>query len=122
MKNSSLYLMDCYVAGRQYYDVDEVWNELEIRTQLRLERDFQNLYDPNAVAIMYDKKIDDGDGGVFVESFQLGFIPKDHNEFIAKFLEMGWNHLFKCRISKKTPDAHYENQLRITIKIIRNDD
>ena len=38
-----------------------------------------------------------------------------------KLLEMGWKNIFECRISKINPDAHYENQIRLTIRIVRND-
>jgi hypothetical protein len=36
-------------------------------------------------------------------------------------LEMGWEDIFECRISKINPDAHYENQIRLTIRIVRNE-
>ena len=45
----------------------------------------------------------------------------DENEEIAQLLEMGWNDVFECRISKINPDAHYENQIRLTIRIKRNE-
>ena len=41
---------------------------------------------------------------------------------IASMLEMGWNKLFECRICKINADAHYENQIRLSIKILRNNE
>lgn len=38
-----------------------------------------------------------------------------------ELLEMGWNDVFECRISKINPDAHYENQIRLTIRIKINE-
>ena len=34
-----LLFMECHLAGRQYHDVDEVWDRLKVGTKLRLERD-----------------------------------------------------------------------------------
>lgn len=34
-----LFIMECHLAGRQYHDVDEVWDRLKVGTKLRLERD-----------------------------------------------------------------------------------
>lgn len=33
------FLWKCHLAGRQYHDVDEVWDRLQVGTKLRLERD-----------------------------------------------------------------------------------
>ena len=108
-----------HLAGRQYHDVDEVWDELHVGTLLNLERDLENRYDNNAVAVIYNKGIDVDSGER--NDFLLGYIPADENEEIAQLLEMGWNDIFECRISKINPDAHYENQIRLTIKIKRKE-
>lgn len=131
-KAKKLYFKECHLAGRQYHDVDEVWSDLEIGTLLRLERDYNNRYDSHAVAVMFDKiendtigeedaECDEDVDESTAEEFLLGYIPSGENEFIAKMLEMGWNNVFECRISKKNPEAHYENQIRLTIRIKRNE-
>jgi hypothetical protein len=118
MKAKKLFFKECNLAGRQYHDVDEVWEELRVGTCLSLERDLDNRYDKNAVAVVYrDVDVDTG----IVEEYLLGYIPSDENETIAKLLEMGWDKIFECRISKINPEAHYENQIRLTIKIVRNE-
>lgn len=106
-----LYFMDCHLAGRMYHDADEVWNDLKVGTILKLERDLENRYDMNAVMVVYEK-----DG----EEFKIGYIPRGENETLAKFLEMGWNNIFECRICKINEDAHPEMQIFLTIKIKRN--
>lgn len=108
-----LYFMDCHLAGRLYHDADEVWNDLKVGTILKLERDLENRYDMNAVMVVYEK-----DG----EEFKIGYIPRGENETLAKFLEMGWNNIFECRICKINEDAHPEMQINLTIKIKRNTD
>jgi hypothetical protein len=118
MKARKLFFKECNLAGRQYHDVDEVWEELHVGTCLSLERDLDNRYDKNAVAVVYrDVDVETG----IVEEYLLGYIPSDENETIAKLLEMGWNKVFECRISKINPDAHYENQIRLTIRIVKSE-
>ena len=118
MKAKKLFFKECHLAGRQYHDVDEVWDELHVGTQLELQRDLDNRHDKNAVAVVY--RTIDVDTGI-VEEYLLGYIPGDENETIAQLLEMGWEDIFECRISKINPDAHYENQIRLTIRIVRNE-
>lgn len=112
MKAKKLFFKECHLAGRQYHDADEVWDELHVGTLLKMERDFDNRFDKNAVAVTYTNNQD---------TFLLGYIPSDENETIAQLLEMGWENIFECRISKINPDHHYENQLRLTIRIKRNE-
>ena len=117
MKAKKLYFMDCHLAGRMYHDADEVWDNLKVGTILRLERDKDNRHDPNAVAVVYEQKNKKGE---MVDEFLIGYIPRDRNERIAGFLEMGWTNVFECRINKIDPEAHPEHQVQLTIKIKRN--
>ena len=112
MVTKKLFFMDCHLAGRKYHDADEVWDELKVGSTLRMERDKENRIDPYAVMVVFEK-----DG----EEYKLGYIPRGENETIANILEMGWNEIFECRISKINPDAHTENQVHLTIKIKRNE-
>ena len=117
MVAKKMYLMDCHLAGRKYHDADEVWDELKVGTILRLERDKENRYDTNAVAIVYERK---DQKGAVEDEFLIGYIPRDNNVMIANFLEMGWNDIFECRISMLNSEAHPEEQVYLTIKIRRN--
>ena len=119
MKAKKLFFKECHLAGRQYHDVDEVWEELHVGTLLELERDLDNRYDKNAVAVIYNQGLDEDTGER--DDYLLGYIPSDENEEIAQLLEMGWNDVFECRILKINPDAHYENQISLTIRIKRNE-
>ena len=114
MEQRKMYYKDCHLAGRKYHDADEVWDELIVGTLLRLERDIDNRYDANAVAVMYDSEEKE-------ESFCIGYIPRSENATIAILLEMGWNDIFECRISRIAPDAHPEQQITMTIKVKRNE-
>ena len=119
MKAKKLFFKECHLAGRQYHDVDEVWEELHVGTLLELERDLDNRYDKNAVAVIYNQGLDEDTGER--DEYLLGYIPSDENEEIAQLLEMGWNDVFECRISKINPDAHYENQIYLSIRIKKNE-
>ena len=111
MVTKKLFFKDCHLAGRKYHDADEVWDELKVGTTLRLERDKENRFDPYAVMVEYEKED---------EEYLLGYIPRGENETIANLLEMGWNHIFECRICKINEEAHPERQVHLTIKIKRN--
>ena len=111
MKMNSAFYFECNLAGRKYYDANEVWQELFVGVRLSLVRDMNNRYDPNAIQVVYERSL---------ESFVLGYIPMICNEELSKFLDMGWNDAFCCRISKISPDKDYENQIRLTISIVRN--
>ena len=113
MKAKKLYFMDCHLAGRQYHDVDEVWDDMNVGTILQLERDLENRHDPYAVAVLFKKEYEE-------EPYLLGYIPRGDNRTIANFLEMGWTDIFECRISRINETAHPENQVHLTIKIKRN--
>ncbi len=110
MKARKKFFMDCHLAGRKYYDADEVWDKLKVGSVLQLQRDQDNRFDVNAVAVMYHNDDDN-------EDYCLGYLPRDENETIASLLEMGWSEIFECRISKIDEDAHPEYQICMTIKI-----
>lgn len=118
MKARKLFFKECHLAGRQYHDADEVWEELHVGTLLELRRDFENRYDKDAVAVVFVKGIDKNTGEE--DAYLPGYIPHDENTEIANLLEMGWTDIFECRISKKDEDTHYENQVHLTIRIKRN--
>lgn len=79
--------------------------ELKVGTKLELERELNNPYDPQAVAIYY------GDT-------KLGYIPASSNEEIGKFLELGHTDLFEARVQAVSPEAtHPEKQVRVVVFI-----
>ncbi len=127
MGKKKLYYLDCHVAGRMYHDADEVWDKLKIGTELHLVRDTDNRYDPEAIAIVYrdddmerlecQERLEYNDD---CEEYLIGYVPRCHNTELAAFFDMGWGDIFECRICRIDPEAHPEQQLRVTIKIKRN--
>lgn len=116
MIKNKLFYMECHLAGRQYHDCNEVFGKLEVGTRVKLVRELDNRYDPDAVAVVYENVLEASE----VEEVLLGYIPSAHNTDLAAFLEMGWDKIFDCRISRINPEAHYEQQIHLTVKIKRN--
>ena len=75
MKKKKLFFKECHLAGRQYHDANEVWEELKVGTLLELQRDQENPYDKNAVAVVYSKVVDNNEK----EEYLLGYLPRTSN-------------------------------------------
>ena len=43
MKAKKLFFKECHLAGRQYHDADEVWDELHVGTCLELKLDLDRI-------------------------------------------------------------------------------
>ncbi len=112
MKSHLTFYMDCHLAGRKYHDADLVWDMLRIGMPVRLEREADNRFDPNAVQV-----IATCDG----EDYLLGYIPRTDNQNLTPFFDMGWGDIFDCRISMLNPDTHPESQVWLTIRIKRKE-
>ena len=113
METKKKYFMNCHLAGRMYHDADEVWNQLQVGTKLRLVREADNRHDPDAMQVVYFDKENE-------ENVLLGYIPSTDNEQLAILFDMGWGHLFECRICQVNPEAHPERQIQLVIKVKRN--
>ena len=98
----------CNVAGFMFWDGCEAFGELENGTELKLVREPENKYDPEAVAVYY-------------KDFKLGFVPSSENEKISRFLDMGYTDLFEVRVARLCEDAHPEKQVFVNIYIKRRD-
>ena len=100
-------------AGRKYHEADLVWDKLRVGMPLRLEREPDNRYDPEAVQVIFHN-----DG----EDFLLGYIPRCDNQCLAPFFNMGHDDLFDCRISRISPEKHPEEQIQLTVRIRRKEE
>lgn len=114
MKDRKKFFLNCHLAGRAYHDADEVWDELNVGTLVHLVYDDDNKYDPNAVAVQY---IREGE----TEPYTIGYLPRSENSSIAAILSMGWTDIFECRICQKDPEQHPEEQIRLSIRVKRNE-
>lgn len=118
MESNKLFYKECHLAGAMYYDLDEVFSELKVGTRLELQRDLDNRYDNDAVAVMYRRECEEGEG----ELVHLGYIPRNENSTLAAMLDMGWGKIFRCTIGRICPEAHYEGQIHLKINILKNEE
>ena len=74
------------------------------------------------MAAMYDRMLPHSEeGSCQTEEFFLGYIPAKDNDVIAQFLGMCSEKCFSCTISRINSSEHYENQIRLTIRINGNE-
>lgn len=112
MKTTKRYYTEFHIAGVQYHDADLVWDKLAIGKRLNLVREADNRYDHDAVAITLPTEMGD--------DVLLGYVPRSDNADIALLLDAGWDDIFDCRLSRIDPEAHYEQQLHVKIRINNN--
>ena len=100
-----VYYMDCHVAGFKYWDGVEVFNQLRVGDELCLVREKDNAYDAEAVAVYWKEA-------------KLGFIPSSMNTDLSKFLDMGYDDIFKVYINRINPEREPNSQIGIVVKIV----
>jgi len=93
-----------HIAGFTFYDGVEVFEQLKIGVELTAKAEPENMYDPNAVALYF-------------ADTKLGFIPRESNNEISKFLKLGYTELFEFKINRVVPEAHTEKQISVVVKI-----
>ena len=76
--------------------------DLKVGSRLQLVRERENRFDPHAVAIYYGE-------------YKLGFIPRGENELIAKFMDLGYEKIYDCRVQRISLDAHPEKQVGVVV-------
>ena len=95
MEQTSTYFLHCYIAGRQYYEVLEVWTKLEIGQHLELIPEPNNRYDEYAVIVAFEGK-------------KLGYLPRSQNKAVSQLLQAG-HDAYEARIqSLYTQNPMYE--------------
>ncbi|MBN2777296.1 MAG: HIRAN domain-containing protein [Bacteroidales bacterium] len=94
------------IAGLTYWDAAEVFTELTIGTELQFEAETDNKYDPEAVAIYFDKS-------------KLGYIPRKMNTTISTLLQCGYTDIFDVRINRLNPTTSPEEQIGVVVRVIK---
>jgi len=107
MYEKSRNIIDCHIAGFNYYDGLDVINKLELGVPVTLKSEPENPYDPDAVAIYF-------------EGTRLGYIPQTKNSYISSLLYLGYSNIIEVKINSHNPDANPENQFRIVVKLKDN--
>jgi len=92
------------IAGFTYYNGIDVFHELKIGSQLTAVAEPNNQFDAYAVILFY-------------KDVKLGYIPRDSNKEIFKFLSCGYNNLFEFRINRIDEKANPESQIGVLVRI-----
>lgn len=64
------------LAGFQFYDARESWDEMKVGDALELVREPDNAHDPDAVRVLWRGRM-------------LGYVPKRENAHVARQLDRG---------------------------------
>lgn len=102
-----MYYKSFHIAGFSYYEGPEMLRFFkQIGTELKLKAEPKNRYDENAVAIYYKKD-------------KIGYVPRDKNYSMSKFLRMGHNP-FRVTVHQVLPNESLERQVRVAVSIRKN--
>ena len=93
-----------HIAGFQYHDGALALGKLKAGKKLTLVPEFDNPYDPNAIAI-YRKGV------------HLGYVPKACNALLAQLLFFGHGDAFECRVMQVNKKANPWEQVRVGIYV-----
>jgi hypothetical protein len=104
MKMDDRHFSNFSLAGFTYYEGIDVFQELNVGSYLIMKAEPENKYDPCAVALYYRNK-------------KLGFVPREENPMIFKFLQLGYADLFEVRINRISPESHPEKQIGVVVRI-----
>lgn len=111
-----VFFKECPIAGWNFHDPEDFWNELYEGAELVLIRETNNKHDRNAIAVAladdYDGNPDD-----FDFDFIIGYVPRTENEFIAKMMDLGWSDAFTAELTTVNDHGAYADRLRMTIYI-----
>lgn len=96
-------VLECIVAGTSFRKLDDVEAELKSEVKLEVKRDAKNKFDDWAVALHFGKT-------------NIGYIPRDKNEVIARLMDAG-KHFFAVVTAKEWEG----NWLRLEVKVYLKD-
>lgn len=107
MYEKSRNLFDCNIAGFAYYDGLDAIEKLVLGAIVTLVPEPDNPYDPEAVAVYFEKT-------------KLGYIPKSLNSVISTLFYFGYGDIFDAKICTRNLEEHMEKQFSIVVKIKDN--
>ena len=91
-----------FIAGFKYHEGAFKLDKLAPGKKLKLVAEFDNPYDPNAIAIYYKKTM-------------LGYVPRERNGYIAQLLRFGHSDVLECYVLQVNKKAETYKQVRVGI-------
>lgn len=93
-----------HVAGFKHWDgVFELPN-LKVGQKLKLKTEFDNPYDPNAIAI-------------YRKGAKLGYVPRDQNPVMAQLMYFGHKDVFEAYVLGVNPEADPWKQVYVGVRV-----
>lgn len=121
LKKKKVFFKECAIAGWNFHDPEDFWDELCEGAELALIREKGNPHDKNAVVVAFAGDYD-GDPNDFDFDFIIGYVPRAENELIAQMMDMGWADAFTAEITTVNNYGPYADRLRMTIYIQSKDE
>ena len=106
LTRQNTYLLHCFIAGLQYYDILEIWKSLKIGDRVELIPEPENPYDHNAVMVLCRGK-------------QLGYLPRSENRHIARILNAGLNP-YEARLQSLYQNKPMFERVEICLTVKKN--
>ena len=72
-----IYLININIAGTNYIDMSEIYNNLLEDDMLYLKREPNNAYDSNAIEI------------ITIKGYAIGYVPKENNFILKNLMDKG---------------------------------
>lgn len=111
-----VFFKECPIAGWNFHDPEDFWDELYEGAELALIREKNNKHDRNAVAVAFANDYD-GNPDDFDFDFIIGYVPRTENELIAQMMDLGWSDAFTAELTTVNDHGAYADRLRMTIYI-----
>ncbi len=105
----SIEFLNTHIAGFAHYDGVRCFDKLKIGDELTMVLEPNNHYDHHAIALYKD-------------DMKLGYIPRSENNCIWAFLRMDHADLFEVFINRISPDNHPEQQVHVSVRIVKNNE
>lgn len=99
------YLLQCFVRGFQYYNGPQLLNEMKVGDMLVLVREPENQYDPNAIALHFNKQ-------------KIGFIPAEENKMLSKLIDIKALD-FQAEITHLEPQAATWENVSVALFVLK---
>lgn len=107
MYEPSRHIDSFFIAGFQHHDGAFVLGKLKPGKKIDLVPEFDNPYDPNAIALKR-------------KGVHLGYVPHTKNAIIAQLLRFGHTDVFECRVLQVNKNADPWNQVRVGLFVKDN--
>lgn len=91
------------LAGSQFYNANQIWNEIRVGDRLTLTREPDNRHDRKAIRVEWNGQ-------------QLGYVPRAENRAVAEALDNG--EALEARVSKLRDDPNPWRRIEFEVYLL----